>query len=69
MFGRYGDQPRGGYLESDITERGTIGWRLVVAGIEPDKAIGERRHHKLLSPVSQSVPQAGRSLQRQLENA
>ncbi len=40
MFGRHGDQPRGGYLEPDITERGTIGWRLVVAGIEPDKAIG-----------------------------
>jgi hypothetical protein len=40
MFGRHGDQPRGGYLEPDITERGTIGWRLVVAGIAPDKAIG-----------------------------
>ena len=40
MFGRQGDQPRGGYLEPDITERGTIGWRLVVAGIAPDKAIG-----------------------------
>ena len=40
MFGRHGDQPRGGYLERDITERGTIGWRLVVTGIAPDKAIG-----------------------------
>ena len=40
MFGRHGDQPRGGYLEPDITERGTNCWRLVVAGIAPDKAIG-----------------------------
>lgn len=39
-FGRRGDQYRSGYLESEITERGTIGWRLVVAGIEPDKVIG-----------------------------
>ena len=27
-------------LEPKVTERGTIGWRLVVAGIEPDKVIG-----------------------------
>jgi hypothetical protein len=28
------------YLESEITERETIGRRLVVAGIAPDKTIG-----------------------------
>ena len=40
IFGRRGDQLRGGHLERDITERGTIGWRLVVAGFAPDKAMG-----------------------------
>jgi hypothetical protein len=40
VFGRHGDQPRGGHLEPDITERGTVGWRLVVAGFAPDKVIG-----------------------------
>lgn len=39
-FGRRGDQYRNGHLEPEVTERGTIGWRLVVAGIEPDKVIG-----------------------------
>jgi hypothetical protein len=39
-FGRRGDQHRNGHLEPEVTERGTIGWRLVVAGIEPDKVIG-----------------------------
>jgi hypothetical protein len=29
-----------GHLERDITERGAIGWRLVVAGFAPDKAVG-----------------------------
>lgn len=40
VFGRHGDQHREGHLEPDITERGTIGWRLVVAGFAPDKVIG-----------------------------
>jgi hypothetical protein len=40
IFGRDGDQYRSGYWEPDITERGTIGWRLFVEGFKPDKVIG-----------------------------
>ena len=39
-FGRRGDQYRSGHLEHEITERGTVGWRLVTAGFDPDKLIG-----------------------------
>jgi hypothetical protein len=46
MFGRHGDQTRGGHLEPDITERGTIGWRLVVAGIAPDKASAQAQSNR-----------------------
>ena len=41
MFGRAGDQFRRGYLEPDITERGTMGWTLVVERLPPDKVIAD----------------------------
>lgn len=40
IFGKRGEQPRLGQLEPDITERGTAGWRLVVAGFKPEKSMG-----------------------------
>ena len=41
MFGRTGDKARRGHLEPDMTERGTMGWRLVVEGLPPEKVIGQ----------------------------
>ena len=40
LFGRSGDRRRQGWLEPYVTERGTPGWRLVVVGFEPEKAMG-----------------------------
>lgn len=34
IFGHQGDRPRPGHLEPALTDRGTKGWRLVVAGDE-----------------------------------
>ena len=40
-FGRSGDQYRNGHLEPEVTERGTIGWRLVGASsIQPLVKLG-----------------------------
>lgn len=40
IFGRKGDQSRPGRLEPAETERGTVGWRLVVDGFNNLKVIG-----------------------------
>ena len=40
MYGRKGDRELPGHLEPALTERGTVGWRLVVEGFHPDKVIG-----------------------------
>ena len=40
MYGRKGDRERRGWLEPAPTERGTMGWRLVIEGFDPDKVIG-----------------------------
>lgn len=48
MFGREGDRYRPGYLEPGVTERGTMGWRLVVEGFKPEKVIGNNSIGPLL---------------------
>ncbi|MCB8835850.1 hypothetical protein [Aurantimonas sp. VKM B-3413] len=40
MYGRKGDRERPGWLEPAPTSRGTMGWRLVVDGTNPEKVIG-----------------------------
>lgn len=48
IFGRRGDQPRRGCLEREITERGTAGWRLAVAGFGRDKVMGAKTIQPLI---------------------